>query len=129
MASGRDQAFAEALIIMNPHSETDPLEREFQELLRDDPGFTEKMRACGEYHKILEKQISLDGHDETRHPFQSFRDYRIIREIGRGGMGIVYEAWQESLGRRIALKIISPGLLPNSKAPQSGRNGISSGRV
>jgi serine/threonine protein kinase len=33
-------------------------------------------------------------------------EFRLIREIGRGGMGIVYEAEQLTLGRRVALKVL-----------------------
>ncbi len=39
---------------------------------------------------------------------QQLGEYRLVREIGRGGMGIVYEAVQQSLGRRVAVKVLSP---------------------
>ncbi|MBM4094118.1 MAG: serine/threonine protein kinase, partial [Planctomycetes bacterium] len=47
--------------------------------------------SAGANHRVAEKTLG---------------DFRIVREIGHGGMGVVYEAEQLSLGRRVALKIL-----------------------
>ncbi len=56
----------------------------------------------------LEPADAENGEADVHRPTEgkSFADFHVIREIGRGGMGIVYEARQASLGRTVALKIL-----------------------
>src|SRR5262249_11319662 len=63
----------------------------------------ELMRSAAPRLRASEPQAELDA---ALSPEGPLGDFRLLREIGRGGMGVVYEAVQVSLGRRVALKVL-----------------------
>src|SRR5437899_1015650 len=82
-------------------------------ILAQHPELAADLEACLASLEFIRKgaiQVPLREGD-GKNPFATgpvgglLGDFRIIQEIGRGGMGIVYEAEQISLGRRVALKV------------------------
>jgi hypothetical protein len=64
------------------------------------------------------------GHQRSEQvrPLACLGDFRIVREIGRGGMGVVYEAEQLSLGRHVALKVLPFAAMLNQRQLQRFKN-------
>jgi WD40 repeat protein/serine/threonine protein kinase len=84
-----------------------------QEYIDRCPDLADEIRelfpALVEVERVKEDRPERPGAAETAAalpPLGQVGDYRMIREVGRGGMGVVYEAEQISLGRRVALKVL-----------------------
>ncbi|MCI0463823.1 MAG: protein kinase [Gemmataceae bacterium] len=94
-----------------------------QEYLDRYPELADDMRelfpAMVEIEQIKEEEHQ-EAAEQTAAPpapaLQQLGDFRIIREVGQGGMGIVYEAEQVSLGRHVALKVLPKAMLLNARA-------------
>jgi hypothetical protein len=84
-----------------------------QEYIDRCPDLADEIRelfpALVEVERVKEDQPARPGAAEPAAALPSLGqvgDYRVLREVGRGGMGVVYEAEQVSLGRRVALKVL-----------------------
>ena len=71
------------------------------------PDLSEQLRRLFPAIQMLQSAAPPAELEAGADPIQGkLGDFELVREIGRGGMGVVYEARQFSLGRRVALKVL-----------------------
>ncbi len=71
------------------------------------PEIADDLAACLESLDFIEQSLGHGPATAILECGQQFGDYHIIREVARGGMGVVYEAFHIGLERRVALKVLS----------------------
>ena len=87
-----------------------PSVREFLLRYPDPSGELEKLLKSIEMIEGIKAPQDMEAKSEFRIPEQ-LDDYRIVREIGRGGMGIVFEGIHLALSRRVAIKVFTGSIL------------------
>ncbi len=60
-------------------------------------------------------RVDYHSRFESVSDLKQIGNYTVVRELGRGGMGIVFEAIHESLGRRVAIKVMPTPLVDGKK--------------
>ncbi|MFK8112898.1 MAG: protein kinase [Rubripirellula sp.] len=92
-----------------------------QDYVNSHPEHESQIRSLFPTMLAMEK-LRVSKHEPAERPIrlhidrlERLGDYRIIREIGHGGMGIVYEAEQQSLRRRVAVKIFPKQAIGDSQ--------------
>ncbi len=76
----------------------------------------ENPALCPDLEMALEAIGAVDSAVKPDRPLPAIGEFRIQREIGRGGMGIVFEAYQPSIDRRVALKVLPSALVASKKS-------------
>src|SRR5262245_3871718 len=112
-AADREERFGEIVFgYLQAAERGEPADR--RRLLAEHPEFAVELEQfLGDLAGVGRLATPLRALVNSAHPLATdfatggtLGDYRLIREVGRGGMGVVYEAEQISLNRKVALKVL-----------------------
>jgi hypothetical protein len=101
-----EELFAAYVERLNAGEELDP-----EKILTEDPVHG------AEIIEHLEEYVGFTADaTEGSRPLGTLGDYTLRRQIGQGGMGVVYEAWQGSMERKVALKVLPRAVAADRRA-------------